>query len=107
MARLTLKVNGKNQTVDVEPDMPLLYALRQRSATERSQVRLRVSLSAAPARSSWTATPSAPVLAPVSVAQNKTAHHSRGSRAAQKTCTRSSRLSSTSRRCSAVTASTA
>ena len=24
MARLTLKVNGKNQTVDVEPDMPLL-----------------------------------------------------------------------------------
>ena len=28
MARLTLKVNGKNQTVDVEPDMPLLYALR-------------------------------------------------------------------------------
>ena len=28
MARLTLKVNGKNQTVDVEPEMPLLYALR-------------------------------------------------------------------------------
>ena len=28
MARLTLKVNGKNQTIDVEPDMPLLYALR-------------------------------------------------------------------------------
>jgi len=28
MARLTLKVNDKNQTVDVEPEMPLLYALR-------------------------------------------------------------------------------
>ena len=28
MARLTLKVNGKNQAVDAEPDMPLLYALR-------------------------------------------------------------------------------
>ncbi len=28
MARLTLKVNGKNQTIDAEPDMPLLYALR-------------------------------------------------------------------------------
>jgi len=28
MARVTLQVNGKNQTIDVEPDMPLLYALR-------------------------------------------------------------------------------
>jgi nicotinate dehydrogenase subunit A len=28
MARIPLKVNGKNQVVDVEPDMPLLYALR-------------------------------------------------------------------------------
>ena len=28
MARLTLKVNGKNQSIDAEPDMPLLYALR-------------------------------------------------------------------------------
>ena len=28
MARLTLKVNGKNQTIDAEPAMPLLYALR-------------------------------------------------------------------------------
>jgi nicotinate dehydrogenase subunit A len=28
MAKLTLRVNGKNQTIDVEPDMPLLYALR-------------------------------------------------------------------------------
>jgi nicotinate dehydrogenase subunit A len=28
MARIPLKVNGKNQTIDAEPDMPLLYALR-------------------------------------------------------------------------------
>jgi isoquinoline 1-oxidoreductase alpha subunit len=25
---VTLKVNGKTQTLDVEPDMPLLWALR-------------------------------------------------------------------------------
>ena len=28
MARIPLKVNGKSQTIDAEPDMPLLYALR-------------------------------------------------------------------------------
>ena len=28
MAKISLRVNSKNQTVDVEPDMPLLYALR-------------------------------------------------------------------------------
>jgi nicotinate dehydrogenase subunit A len=28
MAKITLRVNGKNQTIDAEPDMPLLYALR-------------------------------------------------------------------------------
>ncbi len=28
MTRIPLKVNGKTQVVDVEPDMPLLYALR-------------------------------------------------------------------------------
>ena len=28
MAKLSLRVNGKTQTVDVDPDMPLLYALR-------------------------------------------------------------------------------
>ena len=28
MARITLRVNGKNQTINAEPDMPLLYALR-------------------------------------------------------------------------------
>lgn len=28
MAKISLRVNGKAQTVDVEPSMPLLYALR-------------------------------------------------------------------------------
>jgi nicotinate dehydrogenase subunit A len=28
MAKITLRVNGKNQSIDAEPDMPLLYALR-------------------------------------------------------------------------------
>lgn len=28
MAKIYLRVNGKKQVVDVEPDMPLLYALR-------------------------------------------------------------------------------
>jgi nicotinate dehydrogenase subunit A len=28
MAKLSLRVNGRNQTIDAEPDMPLLYALR-------------------------------------------------------------------------------
>jgi nicotinate dehydrogenase subunit A len=28
MARIPLKVNGKTQAIDAEPDMPLLYALR-------------------------------------------------------------------------------
>ena len=28
MAKISLRVNGKAQVVDAEPDMPLLYALR-------------------------------------------------------------------------------
>ena len=28
MARITLNVNGKSHTIDADPDMPLLYALR-------------------------------------------------------------------------------
>ena len=28
MAKISLRVNGKNQVIDAEPDMPLLYALR-------------------------------------------------------------------------------
>ena len=32
MARVNLDVNGKVQTIDVDPDMPLLYALRNELA---------------------------------------------------------------------------
>src|SRR3954451_1076508 len=32
MAKYTLKVNGRNRTVDVEPDTPLLYVLRENLA---------------------------------------------------------------------------
>jgi nicotinate dehydrogenase subunit A len=28
MARVSLKVNGRTQAIEAEPDMPLLYALR-------------------------------------------------------------------------------
>ena len=28
MAKISLRINSKNQTIDAEPDMPLLYALR-------------------------------------------------------------------------------
>ena len=39
MARLTLKVNGKNQTIDVEPDMPLLYALQRHDHVNQGAAR--------------------------------------------------------------------
>ena len=32
MARITLDVNGKSHTIDADPDMPLLYALRDNLA---------------------------------------------------------------------------
>jgi len=32
MAKYTLKVNGRNRTVDVEADTPLLYVLRENLA---------------------------------------------------------------------------
>ena len=41
MAKISLRVNGKTQVVDAEPEMPLLYALRNDLATQRPQVRLR------------------------------------------------------------------
>ena len=28
MAKITLNVDGKSHTIDADPDMPLLYALR-------------------------------------------------------------------------------
>jgi len=39
--KFKLDVNGKTHTVDVDPDMPLLYALRGRSRIEQPAFRLR------------------------------------------------------------------
>jgi len=39
--KFKLDVNGKTHTVDADPDMPLLYALRDRSRIEQSAFRLR------------------------------------------------------------------
>jgi aerobic-type carbon monoxide dehydrogenase small subunit (CoxS/CutS family) len=60
MAKISFRVNGKNQTVNAEPDMPLLYALRndRRLNGPKSAA---ASLSAAPAPSSWRVTPFARV----------------------------------------------
>ena len=41
MARITLDVNGKTHTIDADPDMPLLYALRERHRAQQSAFRLR------------------------------------------------------------------
>jgi hypothetical protein len=57
MAKISFRVNGKNQTVDAEPDMPLLVTTSGSTAPSSAAA----SLNAAPVRSSWTATPSAPV----------------------------------------------
>ncbi len=41
MSQITLTVNGAAQPLELEPDMPLLYALRNHSEPQRRQVRLR------------------------------------------------------------------
>ena len=41
MAKYTLKVNGRNRTVDVESDTPLLYVLRDNLALKGPALRLR------------------------------------------------------------------
>ncbi len=41
MSKITLKVNGANHTVDVEPSTPLLYVLRNDLDPARSPLRLR------------------------------------------------------------------
>ena len=51
MAKISFRVNGKNQTVDAEPDMPLLYALRNDLKLNGPKFGCGLSLSAAPARS--------------------------------------------------------
>ena len=39
--KFTLNVNGTDHTVDVDPDMPLLYALRDDHRAQQSAFRLR------------------------------------------------------------------
>ena len=41
MPKYTLNINGADQTLDVEPDMPLLWALRDVPRSHRHEVRLR------------------------------------------------------------------
>ena len=38
---VTLRINGTSRTVDVEPDIPLLWVLRDELAPDRDQVRMR------------------------------------------------------------------
>jgi len=38
---LTLNINGQNHALDVEPDTPLLWALRDTLQTHRHEIRLR------------------------------------------------------------------
>ena len=106
MAKISLRVNGKNQIVDAEPDMPLLYALRNDLQLNGPKFGCGLSqCGACTVIMDGNAIRSC--VTPVSAAQNKSGHHPRRSGQQPRRCTRSSRPSSTSRRCSAVTASTA
>lgn len=49
MSQITLNVNGAVQPLELEPDMPLLYALRNH-LTSTAPSTVAVSVSAAPVR---------------------------------------------------------
>ena len=105
MARISLKVNGKTQVVDVDPETPLLYVLRNDLQLNGPKFgcglaqcgACTVIMNGNAIRSCVTQ---------VSSAQNQPVTTLEGL-GSTKRCTRSSRLSWMSRRCSAVTASTA
>jgi nicotinate dehydrogenase subunit A len=105
MARISLKVNGKTQVVDVDPETPLLYVLRNDLQLNGPKFgcglaqcgACTVIMNGNAIRSCVT---------PVSAAQNHPVITLEGLGSTRR-CTRSSRLSSMSRLCSAVTASTA
>ena len=105
MARIPLKVNGRNRVVETEPDTPLLYTLRNDLQLNGPKFgcglaqcgACTVIMDGAAIRSCIT---------PVSAAQNKPVTTLEGLARPRK-CTRSSRPSSTSRPFNAVTASTA
>ena len=105
MARISLKVNGKTQVLDVDPETPLLYVLRNDLQLNGPKFgcglaqcgACTVIMNGNAIRSC--VTPSARrkiIRSPLSKAWDR-----------PRRCTRSSRLSSMSRLCSAVTASTA
>ena len=105
MARISLKVNGKTQVVDVDPETPLLYVLRNDLQLNGPKFgcglaqcgACTVIMNGNAIRSCVTAVSAAQIIrSPRSKAWGR-----------PRRCTRSSRLSSTSRLCSAVTASTA
>ena len=56
MARIDLDVNGRVHTVDTDPDMPLLYALRN-DLGFNTRISVAGSRNAAPAPSTLTASP--------------------------------------------------
>ena len=106
MAKISLRVNGKNQTVEAEPEMPLLYALRNDLQLNGPKFgcglaqcgACTVIMDGNAIRSCVT---------PVSARAEQIRSPLSKVWAAPRRCTKSSRPSSTSRRCSAVTASTA
>ena len=54
-SEVTLRVNGETRRLDIDPEAPLLYALRQRTGAEEREIRLRYRTGAAPARCLLTA----------------------------------------------------
>jgi len=105
MAKLSLRVNGKSQIVDAEPEMPLLYALRNdlqlngpKFGCGQAQCgACTVIMDGVAIRSCVT---------PVGTAQNKAITTIEGLGNTKK-CTKSSKPSSTNKPSSAATASTA
>ncbi len=58
--RFSLNVNGKEHTVEADPDMPLLYALRNDIGLNNPKFGCGLARNAAPARCTSTASRSAP-----------------------------------------------
>ena len=105
MARISLKVNGKTQVVDVDPETPLLYVLRNDLQLNGPKFGCGLAqCGACTVIMNGNAIRSCVTL--VSNAQNQPVTTLEGLGSTKK-MHRLSRLSSMSRRCSAVTVSTA
>ena len=77
MSTLTLTVNGRPHTVDVDPATPLLYVLSDDLEHAGAEVRLRPRRSAAPARSSSTGEAIRSCVTPVSARRRRRHHDAR------------------------------